>query len=299
MSLRKAMSRSDSVSMMRSSSSANSSPMVTRNRRSTLRMNLFSSSTSLGGDGLPAAAARGALLPEEEEESAAWPSFDAPASGRRSAAALHEAAPLRCRADGMSIPRSATGEGSTLSEGLQSAQQSSVTSSSQASERLTEASGAYLHLGMHTLPDPQQEAALRCPAARPRALPATLAAGGLRPWSRGGGASPEGVPEAEEADPPGSSAGQSGRNPSALPKSRGPRDSTRTFTSRKQWLTMRSWTFTVVLIRIRHFTMAPGGHRAAERPGCVPTLSSESPDATQCQLAMTRSPRAPAAARGR
>lgn len=69
-------------------------------------------------------------------------------------------------------------------------------------------------------------------------LPA-LPSGLLLPWSCGGTASLEGVldlcpkpgPEPEVEGPPGR-AGKSGRTPRALPKSLGPRDSTRTFTSR-------------------------------------------------------------------
>ncbi len=69
-------------------------------------------------------------------------------------------------------------------------------------------------------------------------LPAWVA-GRLQPWSWGGTASLEGVlelcadpePEPEEEEPPGR-AGKSGRTPRALPKSLGPIDSTRTFTSR-------------------------------------------------------------------
>lgn len=89
MSLRKAMSRSDSVSMMRSSSRANSSPMVTRNKRKTLKMNLFSSCTSLGGDGL-LLTIPSALLPEVK--TAALPSFDAAAPDSSS---MLQGAPLR------------------------------------------------------------------------------------------------------------------------------------------------------------------------------------------------------------
>lgn len=114
MSLRKAMSRSDSVSMMRSSSRANSSPMVTRNRRNTLRTNLFRSSTSLCGDCL-LLTIRSALLPSLN--SAACPSFDVPASDSFSSSML-QGEPLRWRARGISMPCSATGVGSTLSEGL-------------------------------------------------------------------------------------------------------------------------------------------------------------------------------------
>lgn len=113
MSRRKAMSRSDSVSMMRSSKRANSSPMVTRNKRKTLRMNLFTSSTSLGG-GL-VLTIRSALLPALK--SAACPSIDVPASDPFSSSML-QGAPLRWRAPGISIPCSATGVGSMLSEGL-------------------------------------------------------------------------------------------------------------------------------------------------------------------------------------
>lgn len=73
---------------------------------------------------------------------------------------------------------------------------------------------------------------------QPRFLPARLA-GGLQPWSWGGTASLEGVlelcpdpgPEPEVEEPSGR-AGKSGRTPRAFPKSLGPRDSTRTFTSR-------------------------------------------------------------------
>ncbi|KAG7222416.1 hypothetical protein INR49_016276 [Caranx melampygus] len=114
MSLRKAMSKSDSVSMMRSSRRAKSSPMVTKNRRNTLRTNLFSSSTSLGGDGL-LLTIRSALLPLPP--SAACPSFDVPASPSFCSSML-QVEPLRWRAKGISWPCSATGVGSTLSEGL-------------------------------------------------------------------------------------------------------------------------------------------------------------------------------------
>lgn len=114
MSLRKAMSRSDSVSMIKSSRRANSSPMVTRNRRNTLRINLFSSSTSFDGDGL-LLSLRGALLPWPN--SAPCPSFSAPASDSFSSSML-QGEPLRWRAKGISTPCSATGVGSKLSEGL-------------------------------------------------------------------------------------------------------------------------------------------------------------------------------------
>lgn len=114
MSLRKAMSRSDSVSMMRSSSRANSSPIVTRNRRNTLRMNLFSSSKSLDGDGL-LLTIRSALLPGPN--SAACPSFGVLPSDSFSSSLL-QVEPLRWRAKGISMPCSATGVGSMLSEGL-------------------------------------------------------------------------------------------------------------------------------------------------------------------------------------
>lgn len=51
------------------------------------------------------------------------------------------------------------------------------------------------------------------------------------------------------------STGTSGRAPSARASSRGPSTSTRTRTSRQQWLMSRRWTLTLVLIFIRHFTM--------------------------------------------
>lgn len=111
MSLRKAMSSSDSVSTMSSSSSANSSPMVTRNKRKTLSTNLFSSCASLGGGGL-LLTKPSPLLPQ----SPTWPSFD-PAAAASSSSTL-QGAPLRWRAGGTSAPCSATGVGSTLSEGL-------------------------------------------------------------------------------------------------------------------------------------------------------------------------------------
>lgn len=60
-------------------------------------------------------------------------------------------------------------------------------------------------------------------------------------------------------------AGRSGKAPRARTSSRGPRASTRTLTSRQQWLTSRRWTLTLVLIFIRHFTMAA---RAAAGLAC-------------------------------
>lgn len=51
-------------------------------------------------------------------------------------------------------------------------------------------------------------------------------------------------------------AGRSGKAPRARASSRGPRASTRTLTSRQQWLMSRRWTLTLVLIFTRHFTMA-------------------------------------------
>lgn len=112
MSLRKAMSKSDSVNMMSSSSRVNSSPIVTRNRRNTLKINLLSSSTS--GDCLLLTIPRDRLL---GPNSAACLSFEALSSDSFSSSML-QGAPLRCRAKGMSVPCSATGVGRTLSEGL-------------------------------------------------------------------------------------------------------------------------------------------------------------------------------------
>lgn len=60
-------------------------------------------------------------------------------------------------------------------------------------------------------------------------------------------------------------AGRSGKAPRARTSSRGPRASTRTLTSRQQWLTSRRWTLTLVLIFIRHFTMVA---RAAAGLAC-------------------------------
>lgn len=116
MSLRKATSSSDSVSTMSSSSSANSSPMVTRKRRRTLSTNLFSSCTSLGGGALLLTKPRPLLLPQ----SPTWPrSFDAVAAASPdSSSSTLQGAPLRWRAAGASARCSATGVGSTLSEGL-------------------------------------------------------------------------------------------------------------------------------------------------------------------------------------
>lgn len=90
MSLKKAMSRSDSVSMMRSSSRANRSPMVTRKRRNTLRINLLSSSTSLDVAGLLLTIRCSLLLCPN---SVACPSFDVPASD--SSSSMLQGAPLR------------------------------------------------------------------------------------------------------------------------------------------------------------------------------------------------------------
>ena len=123
---RKAMSRSDSVSTRSSSSSATSSPMVTRNIRNTLRTNLFRSSTSpLAPPGpddvlLLPPARRAALLPGPS--SAPWPPLSgaAPASDSAppSSSPAPRGVPLRWRPSAASVlPCSATGVGSTLFDG--------------------------------------------------------------------------------------------------------------------------------------------------------------------------------------
>lgn len=117
MSLSKATSSSDSVSMMSSNSSPNNSPMVTRNKRSTLSKNLFSSCTSLWG-GAWFLTRPSLLLPQppigaffDDAAAAATASFD-------SFLSMLEVAPLRWRPGSISTLCSFTGVGSTLSEGL-------------------------------------------------------------------------------------------------------------------------------------------------------------------------------------
>ncbi len=110
-----AMSRSDSVRMMRRRSKTKRSPMVTRSRRSTLKTNLFTCSVSLSASP-PALCKRPAAL-LSAPNSAMLPTVGVPASDSFSSSML-QGAPLIWREAASSRLCSATGVGSMLSEGL-------------------------------------------------------------------------------------------------------------------------------------------------------------------------------------